>query len=213
MATVSTYLLSQTGISGFLRLRRRQTGSQPTNLDINSEDDFKPVRINSRDFGTANGTNEALQIKPNLSVGASDASLTGMECSPRVADGQAAFQVRGLTASPFLKGTTGNIGSNVVAIECEMDLGAGMTRTITGGVHALRVIPTFSVGGTYTGGKSVIKLDDPNQGGWDHLMNISAGNVGAGQLANTTASLGAQIGQILVKVGTTVRAIPYYATS
>jgi hypothetical protein len=188
--------------------------SEPrSNLTINSKEDDKPVLINSRDYVSTTGTAESMQCKPNLIVGGAAASLAGAEFSPRVADGIAAFEVRGLTASPFLKGTTGNIGSNVVGIEVELDLGAGMTRTITGGVHALRVIPTFSVGGTYTGGKSVIKLDDPNQGGWDHLINIGAGNVGAGQLSNATASLGAQIGQILVKVGTTVRCIPYYATS
>lgn len=182
------------------------------NLDINSKEDDRPVRINSRDYGATNGNNIGMQCKPNQAEGTGN-SITGAEFSPRFADGVGGGQIRAIAASPFLKGTTGDLTSNVVAIEAELDLGAGSTRTITGGVHVLRVIPTLPAGITYTGGKSVIKLDDPNQGGWDHLMNIGSGNVGAGQLANTTASVGAQIGQILIKVGATVRCIPYYATA
>ena len=190
----------------------RHPSTPRSNLTINSKEDDKPVTINSRDYAKDANNNIGMQCKPNQADG-STSSITGAEFSPRFADGIAGAQIRAIAASPFLKGTTGNLSSNVTAIEAELDLGAGSTRTITGGVYVLRVIPTLSTGMTVTGKKSIIRLDDPNQGGWDFLLDISSGNVGAGQLANTTASVGSQIGQLLIRVGSTTRCIPYYATS
>ena len=88
----NTFGVAQTGILGFQRLRRGKAGD---NLDINSGYDSKPVRINSRDYGSVNTNNIGLQCKPNQAVTGS-ASVTGAEFSPRFADGIAGAQIRGI---------------------------------------------------------------------------------------------------------------------
>ncbi len=166
------------GISGFGKLRRSAGGlAGQLNLDINSSWDSKPVRVNSRDYDSVNTNNIGMQCKPNQAVTGS-ASITGAEFSPRYADGIGGGQIRAIAASPFLKGTTGNLSSNVVAVEAEFSLGSNSTRTITGGVHAMRVILDAAGTMTVTGKKSVFKIDAPLAAGdWDYLIQLDSPNL------------------------------------
>jgi hypothetical protein len=180
------------------------------NLVLKTTTDSKPVLINSRAYTQATGDSIGIQSKVDQTV-ASTGSVYGMQISPRVEDAiTLGGSLSAIQAAPIFKGAAGTITGDVRAFEAALDLNVPTgTRTVTGVVSALYAYLQAPSAGTYTGGAAVIHVPVSDQKPWDYLLLMPT----TGQFANTTASLGAQIGQLLVKIGGTVRCIPYYATS
>ncbi len=183
------------------------------NTTVNSVADNKPVLINSRDYVQQSGTSIGFQCKPNQATGNTAVSVHGCEIQPRFADGQAGKDLVGTNISAILKGTTGDLSGEVHVLEVETDFngGASPTRTITGDCSMLRINADWPSAMTFSGKKIAIKFPALNDGKYDLLFDFDTSQVGG--FMNATASLGSQIGQILIRVGSTTRCIPYYATS
>jgi hypothetical protein len=117
-----------------------------------------------------------------------------------------------LRADPVLQAaTSARTVSAVRALEVNIDFpDSGSAYTITNDVSAIRIFPDFGSGHTFSGVKAIMEMAAPNTSNFDLFMEIESGN---GTWINTTASVGGQVGQILIRVAGTTRAIPYYATS
>lgn len=205
------YTADQYGISGFTRLRRRKPGSQPTNLDVNSVGDTKPIRLNSREFTTDTGDAIGVQCKPNQTLTMTNRSVKGAEFSPRVTDAGlgSTGALIGLTADPLLKAATAarTVGS-VRAIECNPGLpGSGSAYTVTD-FSVIRVFLDKGVGHTVTN-TEVIRVATPNNGTFDSFANFEA-NTGC---ISTVAAGAASNEWLLVKVGANIRKIALLAAS
>ena len=181
-----------------------------SNLKLSTLVDTKPVLINSRDYTQTSGDSIGFQSKPSQTV-TGTASVYGCQVSPRFQAAIAGGSLVGVQSAPVLKGDTGNLSGDVRGFEASIDLNnAGTnTRTITGTVSALYAYLQSGSAMTYTGGISVIHVAAEDTKKWTHLLKTATG-VG---FVNTTASVGAQIGQLLVSIAGTTRAIPYYATA
>ncbi|KKL98666.1 hypothetical protein LCGC14_1822100 [marine sediment metagenome] len=148
-------------------------------LRIETMQDSKNVRINSRDVTQATGDHTGVQIKPSKTADGTG-SMTGLEVSPRFQASMGGNDLRAILGDPVLKAGSGDLTGQVVAFEANIDFGVDGTRTITGDVSAfssfLAVPSTF----TYSGHISFLRVRDVNIKGWDYLLNIdSAGGVGA----------------------------------
>lgn len=131
-----------------------------TNLDLATQSDSKPVRINSRDYTQTSGSSIGFQVKPNQTVANTD-NVIGGEISPRIASGVAGKGITGPHVDAYLKGTAaGTISADVRGLELEMITDNGGTRTISGNVSALRIRSAFSA--TTIAGKFVpIRIEFP----------------------------------------------------
>lgn len=211
-STVRTLVVTRVNQNGSTAAVRHYLPSFDTtsNLKLNTLVDSKPVLINSRNYTQTSGDSIGLQSKPSQTV-TGTASVYGAQFSPRMQDAIGGGSLVGIQSAPVLKGTSGNLSGDVRAFEASIDLNnaSGNTRTVTGVVSALYAYLQSGSNMTYTGGISVIHVAAEDTKKWTHFLNTAAG-VG---FVNTTASLGSQIGQILVNIGGTTRAIPYYATS
>lgn len=122
-------------------------------LHVDTQQDNKNVRINSRDYPGTTGDSSGVQIKPNRSV-TGTAGVTGLEVSPRFAAGIAGAALVGIKVDPLLKAGSGNISGSPVGVQTNIDFGISGTRTITGdvsGFEAFLAIPStypFSSGGS-----------------------------------------------------------------
>ncbi|KKL00823.1 hypothetical protein LCGC14_2628550 [marine sediment metagenome] len=185
-------------------------------LKIETMQDGKNVRINSRNVTQATGDHTAVSIKPNKSADGTG-SVTGLEVSPRFAAGSGGGNLRAILADPVLKASTGDLTGQVVAFEANIDFGVDGTRTITGDVSAfssfLAVPSTF----TYSAHIAFLRVRDVNIKGWDYLLNIdSAGGVGAMVAVasdNMTVSpdATAESGYLRIVIADTAYQIPIYA--
>lgn len=181
--------------------------SQPrTNLDINSKEDDKPVRINSREYSKATGSQIGVQIKPNI-VADNTSEHTGLEVSPRLTD--AAGSLLGLNVAPLLKTATGaRAVATMKCVELNPGLpGSGSAYTVTA-LDGIRVFLDTGVGHTITT-KSIIRIAAPNNADWDFLLNAETGTsgwvvVGAGTYSTAD-------GYFLVKVGASTYRVPFFA--
>lgn len=166
-------------------LQPSKIGSQQTasHIDLNSmktsaDNAGKTVRINSKtNTGTANSF-IGFQAKP--AQGASMANgVTGAEISPRVNDTfaltGAGGTIIGLHADCYLKGTTGDLGGDVRALNLELVTDDAGTRTVTGNVNAIRIRAAFS--GTISGKMSAIRLEkaeaQTNSKQWDYVLDLT----------------------------------------
>jgi len=121
-------------------------------LSVNTVDDSKQVRINSRNFTQVTGDSIGFQVKPAQSVSTAGA-LEGGEISPRLNSGVAAQDVRGLHVDIYLKGTAaGTVSNDLHVMEIEAVTDDAGTRTIGGNVTMLRFRAAFSattIAGTF----------------------------------------------------------------
>jgi hypothetical protein len=138
-----------------------------------------------------------------------------MEISPRILDTFASTNSEGIIAlklDVYLKGATGDISGDIRIQHMESvddyNGGTPSTRTVAGDVCFFWIKPGHSW--TTTGDVCLFKINTHDATkNFTHLFKF----VTVEGCVNATNSLGAQIGQILIKVGGTTRAIGYYATS
>lgn len=178
--------------------------------------DGKNVRINSRNVTQTSGDHSAVQIKPNQTV--ATASVTGLEISPRFASAIDGTNLVAIKADPVLKGTTGDVGGQVVGVQVNIDFGISGSRTITGdiaGFEAFLAVP--SSGMTYDALVTVMRVRTVNIRAWDSFVNFDDANTGC---ANATADAmfrdpegDQEAGFITIHIGTTKYEIPIYASS
>ena len=138
-------------------MARRVVAKPSFNLDLETVEDSKPVRINSRNY-TTSGNNIAFQSKPAQNVAGAD--IKGGEISPRVNSGFALTgTIMGLHVDAQLKGTAaGTIGGDVRGLNLELVTDDAGTRNITGNVSFIRIRGAFS-GGTISGVISAIRIE------------------------------------------------------
>lgn len=125
----------------------------------------KTIRLNSRTLTDAvlgiEGDNIGFQSKPGQGV-ATAKNVIGAEISPRVNNAIALTgggSITGLHVDTYLKGTTGDIGGSVRALEVEMVTDDAGARTITGNVSHLRLRTAWS--GTISGYFSAFRVEKP----------------------------------------------------
>jgi len=166
-------------------------------------DERSPYRIHSVDYVSTSGDINAVQIKPNVSVGGTT-GMTGLEVSPRFADGIAGSSLVGIKADPQCKGTTGNLSGGVVAVEANIDLGdPAASRTIGGDIAALSSFLDLPSGIIHTAGlNTLLKVRTVNAAKWDGFLNIDDLNTG---VTRTAAYSGGTSQYLIVYIGT----VPY----
>ena len=176
------------------------------NLDINSKEDDKPVRINSREYDGDTADTIGGQTKPNQVADKTNRVVCGWEFSPRVTDAGlgATGAIIGLRADPLLKTATGarTVGS-LRCIEMNPGLpGGGSAYTVTN-LDAIRIFLDTGVGHTITT-KSIIRIASPNNADWTYLLNFETD----GGAVITAAVGGNQSKKLKIKVGATDFFIP-----
>lgn len=175
---------------------------------IDSYDDEKNVRINSRDYQHATASSSAVQTKPNrTATGTGD--LTGLEASPRLQAGVGGNGLIAIKADPVLKAGAGNLSGQVVGVEVNLDFGTSGTRTITGDVSAFSTFLAIPSGYTYSGHIAVIRVRDVNIKGWDHFLNLDSASVGFVTVVGGTYST--SDGYITIVIADTVYRIPFFS--
>ncbi len=145
---------------------------------INTQQDGKNVRINSRDVTQATGDHTAVSIKPSKSADGSG-GLTGLEVSPRFQAGMGGNDLRAILGDPVLKAGSGDIAAQVVAFEANIDFGTSGTRTITGDVSAFSSFLAIPSTYTYSGHVAFLRIRDVNVRGWDAFLNCDSNGNGA----------------------------------
>ena len=147
-------------------------------------DERSSYRIRSQDFISTSGDFNAVQIKPNVSVGGTT-GMTGLEVSPRFADGIAGSGLVAIKADPQCKGTTGNLSGGVVAVEANIDLGdPTASRTIGGDIAAFSSFLDLPSGIVHTAGlNTFLKVRDVNASAWDAFLNLDSTGTGCTQAA------------------------------
>lgn len=165
-------------------------------------DERSSYRIKSFDFKSTSGDINAVQIKPNISVGGTT-GITGLEVSPRFADKIAGNNCIAIKADPYLKGTTGDLTGQVCAVQANMDLGDPTSeRTITGDIAAFESFLDLPSGVTHSGIVSFLRVRTVNAAKWEGLLNIDDLNTG---VTRTSAYSGGTAQYLVVYIG----AVPY----
>ena len=169
---------------GLRRLEIRVDGDEYVRIEkdnhvlINSVKDGKNVRINSRNVTQTSGDHSGVQIKPNQTV--ATASITGLEVSPRFASAIDGTNLVGIKCDPVLKGTTGDIGGQVVGVQVNIDFGISGSRTITGDIAAFETFLAIpSSGMTFSALVTVMRVRTVNIRAWDAFLNFDDANTGA----------------------------------
>lgn len=162
-------------------------------------DERSSYRIHSKDYVSTSGDYNAVQIKPNISVGGTT-GMTGLEVSPRFADGIAGNSLVAIKADPQCKGTTGNLTGGVVAVEANIDLGdASSTRTIGDDIAAFSSFLDLPSGVVHTAGlNTFLKVRSVNAAQWDALLNLDDLSTGCTQ---TSAESGGTAQYLRVYIG------------
>lgn len=216
MAT-KVFPVERWGITGFVRMRRNAPGTNASGaanpapfLDINSVDDSRPIRLNSRDYDRTAGDVIGIQCKPNQVATMVNKSVKGAEFSPRITDAGigSSGALIALTADPVLKAATSarTVGS-VRCIECNPSLpGSGSAYTVTN-LDGIRIFLDKGAGHTVTT-SSVIRVATPNTSGWDFFAAFEASN---GCTVSTAGTYSTADGYILVKVGADTMRVPFFA--
>lgn len=191
-----------------------QIFKKDNHLKLETNSDTRNVRINSRNYTQTSGDASGVQIKPNQT--AATASITGLEVSPRFASAIAGTNLVAIKADPVLKGTTGNIGGEVVGVQVNIDFGISGSRTITGDVSAFETfLAVPSSGMTYSGRVAVMRVRTVNIKAWDDLFNFDDANTGAAVVScdgMTASPCGAtEDGYLTMRVAGTSYQIPFYA--
>lgn len=98
-------------------------------VEINTEDDEKNVRLNSRSYTGTSGSHCAVQSKPSETVTGTQDCIA-FEASPRFQDAIGGRDLIGFKSNPDLKGTTGDLTGAIRAYEGKLESASGNTRTI-----------------------------------------------------------------------------------
>ncbi len=185
-------------------------------MKIETTDDDKNIRIQSRNYASTSGEFSAIQIKPNITT---DGTVTiyGIECSPRFASAAGGNTLVGIRSTPILKGTSGTLTGDVRVYQAELTDENAAGRTIDGVVSMLWCWHQLA-GHTFTGGIYVMDLRTAGGGkGWDGFVNVQA----SGDAGFTTSSDGmfrdpeshTEAGFVTITVAGTDFELPYYASS
>lgn len=147
-------------------------------LKLETSDDEKNVRINSRDYtydctlAENAKTFTAMQTKPNVTVGGY-ASVVGFEASPRFASGIAGVALTGILSNPLFKGLAGDLSDELRAYEGKLESPSGSTRVITGPASILKAGQALH--GTVTNGVFIIDADAAGGNtAWTGVLNLPA---------------------------------------
>jgi len=151
-----------------------QLNSGPTGTDQAGE----TVRLNSiTNTGTANSW-IGFQSKPGQGTTMAN-PVIGFEVSPRLNDGIALTGASGTIIGghidTYLRGTTGNVASDVRGLQLELVTDDAGTRVVTGDVVGLRMRAAFS--GTVTGHVVPFRIEfaenQTNSVDWEALMKLT----------------------------------------
>lgn len=169
-----------------------------------TSDERSSYRIRSVDYISTSGDKNAVQIKPNVSVGGTT-GITGLEVSPRFANGKAGNNCIAIKADPSLKGTSGNLTGQVVAVQANIDLGdPTSTRTIADDVAAFESFLDKPSGIVTTGYLvSFLRVRTVNASGWDCFLNLDdagVGMLGSEQTSGTAVYLKCYVGTKLYTI-------------
>jgi hypothetical protein len=177
-------------------------------LRIETMQDGKNVRINSRNVTQATGDHTAVQIKPSKTADGTG-SVTGLEVSPRFQAGIGGNDLRAILADPVLKAGSGDITGQVVGVEVNIDFGLTGSRTITGDISAFSTFLAIpSSGNTYSADIAVLRVRGVNIRGWKHFLNFDDANTGCTPAGDVNA--GGQNLYLSVLIGGTEYAIQLY---
>ena len=153
--------------------------ADPTNhLLINTVEDDRAVRINTRSYSTitSGGTSLGFQSNPAQNV-TTTGTIQGGEISPRINNGFTAANIIGLHVSPYLKGTTARtVSGDVRGQQIELITDDAGTNTISGDVVGLRFRAAFSAT-TLTGHMVPFRVEtaesQTNSQQWDALFKLT----------------------------------------
>ena len=177
-------------------------------LYIETMQDGKNVRINSRNVTQATGDHTGVSIKPSKTADGTGA-VTGLEVSPRFQAGIGGSNLRAILADPVLKAGSGDITGQVVAFEANLDFGVSGTRTITGDISAFSSFLAIPSTYTYSGLIAFLRVRDVNIKGWDCFLNLDSANTGMTTTDDKTG--GTDYGTLKVYIGATLYHIALYA--
>ncbi|KKL75585.1 hypothetical protein LCGC14_2053430 [marine sediment metagenome] len=179
-------------------------------LYVETMQDGKNVRINSRNVTQAVGDHTAVQIKPSKTADGTGA-VTGLEVSPRFQAGIGGSNLRAILADPVLKAGAGDLTGSVVAFEANLDFGVSGTRTITGDISAFSSFLAIPSTYTYSGDIAFLRVRDVNIKGWDYFLNIDS--TGTGLTTDSDKDANSASHTLKVLVGSTLFHIQLYADS
>jgi len=144
-------------------------------VEINTEDDDKNVRLNSRDYARTSGGSCAVQSKPNITVGGSGVDVHSFEASPRFADEAGGRDCIGFKSNPILKGDTGTLTGALRCFEGKLETNYGDNRTTA----VMAVLEAMSdVRGTVTQGPTVILVNKGDYKVWESVMELKGAEAG-----------------------------------
>ena len=160
-----------------------RTGVEATDdhFYLETVQDNKQVKINSRDFSQATGSSIAFQVKPAQTV-TSTGSLIGGEISPRLNNDIDIANVIGLHVDAYLKGTaTKTVSGDVRGLQIELVTDDSGTNTVSGDVSAVRIRAAFSAS-TLTGVMAPFRVEvaetQTNSQAWDCLFELTGQSAG-----------------------------------
>jgi hypothetical protein len=177
-------------------------------LYIETMQDGKNVRINSRNVTQATGDHTAVSIKPSKTADGTG-SVTGLEVSPRFQAGIGGNGLRAILGDPVLKASTGDLTGQVVAFEANIDFGTSGSRTITGDVSAFSSFLAIPSGFTYSALVSFLRIRDVNVRGWDAFLNCDSN--GNGAITDSDKASNSKDHTLKVYVGSSLYHIQLYA--
>ena len=173
----------------------------------------KTLRLNSRAYTTGSGDWNAVQSKPNVTVGTT-ASVKAIEVSPRFASGIAGGSMTGIMSNPDLKGSSaGTLSGEIRCYDAKFDGGTG--RTVTGPCYSYKAQTANAA--TITNGCFVIGAQAAGGGGtgWTGFARASAsgaGGISTGSMTKDPAT-DSIAGNIIIYIDSTKYEVPIYATS
>lgn len=186
------------------------------NMDLRSAQvQSAALKLNSRDYTATSGEINAIQSKPNISVGGTT-TVTTFEASPRFATGTAGGRIVGFKSNPDLKSssTATTIVGPIRCFEAKFDGGSG--RTVTNQLYILDCMTANAA--TVTGGCYVIGGSAAGGGGTGWTGFIHARTSGAMGVVASVGGMGQDLssgqqedGYIDVYIDTTRYQIPLYA--
>ena len=181
--------------------------------EINTENDDKNVRINSRDYTRTSGGSCACQAKPNMTVGGSGVDVHGFEASPRFADEAGGRDCIGFKSNPILKGDTGTLTGALRCFEGKLETNYGDNRTTA----VMAVLEAMSdVRGTITLGPTVIKVNKGDYTAWESVIELEGAEAGCWnaspgtEIDNNSAGSVLMSGYIKVILADTTKYIALY---
>jgi hypothetical protein len=179
-------------------------------LHLDTRSDNKQVKLNSRDFTQASGSSIAFQSKPSQTVDTTG-DVIGGEISPRVQSGIDAGQLKGLHIDTDMKGTGARTVSWVKGLELEFGSDAGSNVTVTNDAVGIN-LRNFLQGVTVTGDVAAIRIQNHEGVAYTCFAKFEGENAGI-EITGASASIPANTGYLLIKVGSTLYRIPIYANS